>query len=48
MDPSIALLQDEVAQHSISWQRKANLLIYNVKNTAPPILTAKPTIFTYT
>lgn len=48
MDLSIALLQDEVAQHFISWQHKAKLLIYNVKNTAPCILTAKPILFTYT
>lgn len=48
MDLSIALLEDEVAQHFISWQHKANLLIYNVKNTALRILTAKPILFTYT
>lgn len=48
MDPSIALLQDEVAQHFISWQYKANLLIYNVKKNELYILTAKPILFTYT
>lgn len=47
MDPSIALLQDEVVQHFISWQHKANLLICNVKNAAPYIPTAKPILFTY-
>lgn len=34
MDLSIAILEDEMAQQFISWQHKANLLIYNVKNTA--------------
>lgn len=48
MDLSIALLEDEVAQHFISWQYKANLLIYNVKNTALWILTANPILLTYT
>lgn len=48
MDLSIPLLQDEVAQHFISWQHKDNLLIYNVKNTALWILTANPTLLTYT
>lgn len=48
MDLSIALLEDEMAQHFISWQHKANLLIYNVKNSALWILTAKPILFTYT
>lgn len=48
MDLSIALLEDEMAQHFISWQHRSNLLINNVKNTAVWILAANPILFSYT